>query len=181
MSVIDAAIKPLRDALAEKRYQLADDIYNDIMGPYLDSIKALPKEFFGWGETFAVSLDGESTRRIVNRGDYVHIEMRDDKPLWHDAPWRPIKQYSKNHEFTKRHRKLRKERDEIDKKQDALSERTIQVLDSVTTVKKLLLVWPEAKDYLPPGALVDDTKKLPAVVSANLTNMIHDLQALHAA
>lgn len=53
------------------------------------------------------------------------------------------------------------------------------VLKSVTTIKKLLEVWPESKEFIPEAALLEDARStmLPVVVAGNLNDMLKRMQS----
>lgn len=75
--------------------------------------------------------------------------------------------FSGDHPLVLRFHDLEDQFKELENKRDALRLKIRAVLNSVTTVKKLLEVWPEAKELLP-AQLEEARVQLPAVQTASL-------------
>ena len=75
--------------------------------------------------------------------------------------------FTGEHALVLRFHDLENQWKELDNKRDTLRLKVRAVLNSVTTVKKLLDVWPEAKELLP-AQLEEARVQLPAVQTASL-------------
>lgn len=166
------------------------ETYRQVIGEQnLALMKKLPKDYFQQNNAFSVRIDkgdGNSPRNMEN----VVLHFLNPNGVVISYGWRieidetvPQPTFMSHNGLYLRHsepgeRKLvqkwiaiEKRSNELVKETKALSDSTYQVLRSVTTVKKLIEVWPDAKDYLPPEVFEED-KALPAVVIGDLLTMI---------
>ena len=76
-----------------------------------------------------------------------------------------------DHELSKRFTQLNEREATIEKKEIEIKANVKAVLDSVTTIKRLISVWPEAKEILPESERLERAM-LPAVKVENLNSLI---------
>ncbi|EMJ6797686.1 hypothetical protein RGI81_003615 [Morganella morganii] len=76
-----------------------------------------------------------------------------------------------DHELSKRFAQIVDKESSIEKKEAEIKANVKAALDSVTTIKKLISVWPEVKEILPEGEQEQQTS-LPAVKVENLNSLI---------
>lgn len=76
-----------------------------------------------------------------------------------------------DHELSKRFARIVDKESSIEKKEAEIKANVKAALDSVTTIKKLISVWPEIKEILPEAEQEQQTS-LPAVKVENLNSLI---------
>ena len=76
-----------------------------------------------------------------------------------------------DHELSKRFAQIVDKESSIEKKEAEIKANVKAALDSVTTIKKLISVWPEVKEILPEGEQ-EQQASLPAVKVENLNSLI---------
>lgn len=79
--------------------------------------------------------------------------------------------FSADHELSKRFAQIADKESSIEKKEAEIKANVKAALDSVTTIKKLISVWPEVKEILPEGEQ-EQQASLPAVKVENLNSLI---------
>ncbi|MDY7537557.1 Nmad5 family putative nucleotide modification protein [Undibacterium sp. 5I1] len=75
-------------------------------------------------------------------------------------------------EIYKEFEQLKQDESEVRSKVALLEEKVKAIVGSVFTVKKLILVWPEGKVFIPEEALVDRSENLPALIVDGLNNLL---------
>ncbi len=160
--------------LNQMNTDIANAIYSEIIGENLIVVSALPNGFMGTTKAITVKVGpywkDKVTFELVDRKRFPHrfnsgeevraYKSENEVPHLSAALCERIKKYIS-----------RKEKIEEDK--DKLRKSVMSTLRGVTTVKKLLTVWPDAEKYLPDDAA---TKKdnLPALPAETLNKMISD-------
>ncbi|GAA0334767.1 hypothetical protein L9H26_04075 [Morganella psychrotolerans] len=76
-----------------------------------------------------------------------------------------------DHELSKRFTQINEKEASIEKREAEIKANVKSALDSVTTIKKLISVWPEVKEILPDGEQIERVT-LPAVKVENLNSLI---------
>lgn len=176
------------EALMEERAKLADAIYH---GTYSDSEqKLISKCPSGWLNTssYIFADFGERATSFSFTGkENLSISYHADDGLEFQAQWMGVKKKSEDRkvpgnswgnckEFKRG--KIRNMYDDIYAKEQTLFERFTTALsearatiDSATTAKKLVTMWPEIEPFIPASAY--PKKNEIAIVSSNLNNKLN--------
>lgn len=95
---------------------------------------------------------------------------KDDNEIYLLTPSRDKCLFAADHELSKRFEKLNKKESKIKKKETEIEANVQAALNSVTTIKRLIEIWPESKELIPtdiskasillPALQVEDLNKL---------------------
>jgi len=139
--------------------EFGDSIVKFIHEPYADIMKQLPSTAFMT----------ESSVRVVwgDRNNYKYVNSNDYK-----AFYRPLMLNTDSKStWVKILNNLETQKDVLNKQRRELAHDLRQVVNSVTTVKRLLEVWPEGKKWIEEVCL-NITPNLPAVTTDNLNKKL---------
>lgn len=150
--------------------EAADQAYYEIYTPdEVSYMKSGPKDAFYQEESLWLGFDGRHRR----------LDMSKVRPVFADRAGRyHVFQLDEGSPVRAVLDGLRKEEAALEEDRSALRREVRSVLNSVTTVKRLLDVWPEAEKYLPDRP---ETPNLPAVVVADLNKKIEILKSIGGA
>lgn len=105
------------------------------------------------------------------RGWLIYGEDEKGETIYQLTPHKNKNLFPAEHELSKRFTQLNEKEALIKKKEDEIKANVKAALNSVSTIKRLIDVWPEAKELIP-----DDINKtsatLPAVQVEDLNNLI---------
>lgn len=169
-----AGITKQRQELNEARYAWADELRLAALGTTDEALTKLAAKVKKAHEAIP-----EIARRAYNDPccirEYVYANLGGLKMCVHfrQKSYAPTEQptFDADHPLTTRFHELENAGKDIEDRAEALKVQVRAVVNSVSTVKQLLNVWPEAKELLP--ATVEESKsKLPAVRVENLNAMI---------
>jgi hypothetical protein len=159
--------KGRKDAVLKKKEQLGEEVYHHI---YSKDDRAMmenaPEGAFGYRTHLDVRFHGE--------GWYESIDLAKARPVFAREERSSIK-LPEGSPFKKKYLAINAEGELIKDEMKALEQRANAIMASITTVKKLLEVWPEAEAYLPEEPPKVDN--LPAIPVASLNEMIAQLAA----
>jgi hypothetical protein len=167
-AALNSTFKERTAALEEERSIFADEVYFFSVGDHLKTINEMPEGFFSYqkkievifGEegNYTVPLIMSESRRIPSiLSCYTSSSQRiTDKKI-----------IEKRHIFKKKSDQLEIDRNNL--------KRTLNgVVSSVSSVNKLQEIWPESTQFIP--AEVRQKEYLPAVIAADLNNMINKMR-----
>ena len=142
-AMIAQRFKAEEERLKREERELALAVYRDIYpGDVRTLLSRVPEGFLLRSESVLVSFDGEM--KLLNFGERLPVKQE------HDRHRCAAKVYAGGDPLTVRFTQLRGE-DEVMKAQMAEARASIKaVLSSVTTIKKLIAVWPEAEPFAAP-------------------------------
>lgn len=171
-AVVDDALKARREQHQLHRAQLADEVYASVVGEHEATMKRLPTGYCDVSRALRVEVieSGQHGRRY-------HLGLSDDRLFPAFARFHALLEARSGSEIAERLAQLEVEKENIDKDAEGLREKVIQVVHSVSTVAKLIEVWPEVKPYLPPEATQEDAVNLPAIVVADLNQVLAQAKA----
>lgn len=176
--IVNAVIKEsISDKLAklkEERFKFADKIYDTFMTPEIkDYMSSAPndKQFFEYGTGMCInSLTGRYNHLYLKNGKPFPCYMRSDlSDLFNDLD--PDVRKGLCAEY----KKLNDKEVKYSKARNDLAVKVRGVVNSVTTEKRLLEVWPEAIKYF--NVTVVDTN-LPAIAAEDLTKYIKTVKEI---
>lgn len=164
--LLDNAFKPKMDANRAAFRALGDDIYNDLYPEKVrKQMEAMPDGFLPTDSDVSVSFEQvdrytraywNGQRRIASKHHNRHA----------------AKVYEEKHDFTQRYAKLKEEREAL-RNQRAEAERSATaVMDNVTTLKKLIEVWPEVEPFARDFLVSAQSGTLPALPIGDLNKRL---------
>lgn len=168
-----------RNALAEEKYKLAEDFrVASIGGP--EEATRIEKLIAQVEKQMTQLPEGICSDRKVGRRDYemyrmnlgglrVNMHFSDSTEDKRICPSGAV--FEGDHPLVSRFHELHNKESEIDSREESLRQQIKAVIKSCTTVKKLLDVWPEAKELLP-QQLEESRPQLPAVPVAELNKLV---------
>ncbi len=141
----------------------------------IEMLSSAPAGWFGLTDSGSIRIEHEP-------GNYEDrdVSFGESMPVPYKNHWHGGKAFcaviGKDHEYVKAHeaendlkREIHKARDDLREKEHAATEKITTILNSVTTVKKLLETWPAVREYLPetvsgeggglPATMIDDINK----------------------
>lgn len=184
-AIIIAANKPQSKKLLAQEHYLAEEIYWSVIGKAKRTFNKLPPSFFPQGEAIQPSIAKTGVLQDIH---YATVQTTISNP--YETDWNPIKinhtdtnYHNENYLYFKGRKqrpmpwkmhvcfelptslhKMFKAQNKINKQHvdslQALSMKTQGLLNSVTTIKKLLQIWPDVKQYIPAAEMKSN---LPAV------------------
>ena len=198
-SIREALLKKLiRRAFQDRAQEMVDrcsafavKVYEDAMGPHLKSIRSIPDGWLPSDDDVKVQIAGDVTRLCFNGSmgsGGLDMSMREagaeeatvpgsvkgsfNRPnLPYPAKFRGqcVKVYDATDPIAQEHMELTRDLEDFQAEVRAAKRAAKVAMESVTTVKKLIEVWPEveefAKDYLVNG---ERKAILPAIPRAEL-------------
>ena len=169
-----AGITKDRQELQTARYAWADELRLTALGTTDEVLAKLSAKVKKAWESIPSSARRSYNDPVYTR-EYIYVNLgglsacvhfRERAPAPTDTPV-----FEADHAITIRFHELENAARDLDDRTDALKTQVRAVVNSVSTVKQLLNVWPEAKELLP--ATVEESKsKLPAVQVETLNTLI---------
>lgn len=180
-ALVKAGLIEEQNKLAAERREWSEKVRLHMNGITDEGVIRLEKEAAAILERLPKQLRRSEEVRLVSRNDWdivnlggmrVTIYFEDDQGnrvskirASSDVP------IAASHPLTKQFHKLEERERELKEKIAGLKGQVRAAVNSVTTVKKLLEVWPEALELIPAKA-APAANNLPAVVVADLNSMI---------
>lgn len=136
---------------AQKRFPvLAERIYRDVLGDSIEKMASLPE---GWlPELYSIHVSFGSA--------YDCIRLLESRRVPHSRTKGAFAAYDARHHFTDEWQGIRDDRKSLYAERDRVRSQLAAVLASVSTINKLVEVWPEAAPFVPTGKA---SSNLPAV------------------
>lgn len=142
-AMIAHRFKAEEEQLKRDERELALAVYHDI---YPDKLRALlnqvPADFLHHSESVLVSFAGEM--KTVNFGDRLPVKREPDRYRC------AAKVYAEGEPLTVRYAQLKERDDRLKAQMSEARASTKAILWSVTTINKLIAVWPEAEPFAAP-------------------------------
>lgn len=182
--LLKRAFKERGDEVIARNVDYAHRLYEDAFAPHLKLIKSLPKGWLETDDSIKVQL-GAEIKQIRFGGGLANWTETEDmrkagikvqtlyKPFPSLYRRQVIKQYPGDHALVTEYQKLTDEWNDLHAaiREAAVAAKT--AMDSVSTVKKLIEVWPEvetlAREYLEEG---ERRAILPAIPRAQLNTLL---------
>lgn len=165
------AFEKREQALKKAQHRFAGKIYNDVYS--LKERKAMAGMPDGFMET-------SSSLKVQFRGDFTHVHFGESRRIASKHKYNCSKHkyncskvYDANDPLCDEHVKLKQEADDLEREKREARVDLNAVLDRVTTVKRLIELWPEVepwvKDFIEPPI---DSKNLPCLPISELNKTL---------
>lgn len=161
------------------------EVFETVYAAHLDMIKAAPDGFFSMDDDFKVYFDNDCQQLNLNTGfDYsIPSQWRDFGVKHRDNANRrmpsnarsnqAIKRFDHDHPLTVKFLTLKAAHDALEKEIAAAARTAKATLDSVSTIDKLVDVWPEARVFAEKYKVNGEAKAiLPAIPRRELNNAL---------
>lgn len=167
--------------LSDKYAELADAIYKAVMKDRLKRIQGLPKEWFPSEKSIYIRLGVEFTRLYFaglthHNGDSLAVfvdRKEESRPFTNDLKGNCVGLYDVGDVFVIEFNKLNREKEKIAENLKTARLMIDKTLYSVSTIEKLIEIWPEveaiAKPYLEKG---ERKALLPDIPRAKLNDLL---------
>ncbi|CCG43362.1 Nmad5 family putative nucleotide modification protein [Magnetospirillum molischianum] len=163
-AVLKDAFDARNQAHQDEGYALGMSIYADVFGEkMIGQMNALPD---GWLPTIKVV-------KVMIAGAWTELVLSDFVRVLASRNGHCLKSYEATDPLAERFTAWANAGEEIRVQKSELRNKVRALVYSVTTVKKLIEVWPEAVNYLPKKTV---PVKLPAVCGSDLNSLIADLK-----
>lgn len=151
-AVLKHAFEAREKALEAEKFALGDAVYNDIYPePLRKQMAALPDGFLPTDGDVKVQFEGQRFTRV-----YFGERRRIAKSHEYNA----ARVYDAKHPLTARYDAWKKAQDDLDAEKSKAKSSAEAVLNSVTTVKKLIEVWPEVEQFARPFAVESPSRAI---------------------
>lgn len=169
-----AGITKDRQELQAARHAWADELRLTALGTTDEALAKLSTKVKKAWESIPSVVARSYSDPIYTR-EYIYVNLGGLKTCAHFRERAPAPTgspvFEADHALTIRFHELENAAKDLDDRADTLKTQVRAVVNSVSTVKQLLNVWPEAKELLP--ATVEESKsKLPAVQVETLNTLI---------
>ena len=163
-------LDPKRVELEKSLELIGDEIYNAVVGDkVLKLMESIPDMYFIRGSYIYVQNVASKFINIqMSTSRVIPPKCHYGKPIYHTEMADPKKveeafvRYMKQREMITAH----------DRDVNFYKDETMRILHSVNTVKQLLQVWPEVKEFLPDSAKNVDNAQLPMVQVTKLNEQL---------
>lgn len=160
-------------------------VFEDVYSKHLDMIKSAPDGFFAMDDDFKVYFDYECQRLDFGCGfdfnvpaDWRSFGVKNRENANRRMPSgarsnQAIKRYDLDHAMTVKFLKLKADREALKLEIERTSRTAKATLASVSTISKLIDVWPEARVFAEKYAVQGEAKAiLPAIPRRELNNAL---------
>jgi|LGVF01.2.fsa_nt_gb hypothetical protein len=162
-NVLSKTFKRRADRLEKDGQALGDAVYKDLFDDHKTLMEAMPEGF----------LYQESGIKVKFGAGVQYVNFSTRQRLPHKASlYGAFHAYNCDHVLSKTSERLVNRQDKLSADRNELKHKVRAILNSATTDKRLLEVWPEVEPFLPKK---EETKNLPAIPVADLNSMIASL------
>lgn len=148
------AFEEREKSLQAKWYALGDAVYQDLYPADLQKkMNALPAGFLPMDDDVRVSFGGNFTR----------VYFGENRLLARSHQSNAARVYDDKHPLSVRHDAYRSAKDQLEEETRKAKSSAQAILDSVTTLKKLIEVWPEVEPFVEDFKQTDSGRYLPAL------------------
>lgn len=153
-SLLSHAFDEREKALDKEWFALGDAVYQDLYPEDVQKkMKALPSGF----------LPVDDDVRVSFGGDFTRVYFGENRMLSRAHQANAARVYDDKHPLSVRHAAFRKAKDALSLEKSGAKSSAQAILDSVTTVKKLIEVWPEVEPFVKQFQQTDTGRYLPAL------------------
>lgn len=157
MSALDAVIE-------SKTKELGISLWIDIYKlETISELQKIPKALLSVSRCLAVNVFDGPYVSINLPEQYIcsrNVDVQIEKNKWEDI--------KENFGLSK----LERLREKANDKANEFIPQVVGILDSVSTTKQLIELWPEVKEFIPSDALDPSTIRLPAICTASLNSKL---------
>lgn len=151
-AVLKHAFEAREKALEAEKFALGDAVYNDIYPePLRKQMAALPDGFLPTDGDVKVQFEGQR---------FTHVYFGERRRIAKSHEYNAARVYDAKHPLTARYDAWKKAQDDLDAEKSKAKSSAEAVLNSVTTVKKLIEVWPEVEQFARPFAVESSSRAI---------------------
>lgn len=151
-AVLKHAFEAREKALEAEKFALGDAVYNDIYPePLRKQMDALPDGFLPTGGDVKVQFEGQR---------FTHVYFGERRRIAKSHEYNAAVVYDAKHPLTVRYDAWKKAQDDLDAEKSKAKSSAEAVLESVTTVNKLIQVWPEVEQFARPFAVESPSRAI---------------------
>lgn len=152
--LMNHAFEERKKALQAEWYALGDAVYKDLYPEeVLTKMKAMPAEFLPMDDDVRVSFGGDFTR----------VYFGENRLLSYGHLSNAARVYDSKHPLSVRHDAYHKAKDQLTEEERKAESSAKAILDSVTTLKKLIETWPEVEPFVEDFKQTATGRYLPAL------------------
>ena len=151
-AVLKHAFEAREKALEAEKFALGDAVYNDIYPePLRKQMAALPDGFLPTDSDVKVQFEGQR---------FTHVYFGERRRIARTHEYNAARVYEAKHPLTVRYDAWKKAQDDLNAEKSKAKSSAEAVLGSVTTVKKLIEVWPEVEQFARPFAVESPSRAI---------------------
>ncbi len=135
-ALMERAYVERKEEIARMEHDLGMAVYNDKYPSDTQALmRKLPDSFF----------EQRSSIYVAFNSDYCKLSIQESVPVGelHAHSWHALDNYSEDHELTDSFKIFRKAKEEYEKDRNRLAAESSAILQSCSTVKKLIETWPD--------------------------------------
>lgn len=134
------AFEEREKALKAEEYGIGDAVYKDVYSAAVRrKMDDMPKGFLLEDDDLKVQFEGNS---------FTHIHFGERRRIAQSHKYNAAKVYDSKHPLTERYREWKKRESALKNEKRTTKSNARAVLDSVSTLKKLIEVWPEVEQFV---------------------------------
>lgn len=165
-NVLKATFDERNQVHKQQGHDIALAFYTDVFGAkMIADMNAIPNGWLPTVQKFSIKVAGEWAE--IHLAEFMRVPATKTGGCW--------AVYEATHELVDLYAAWKNAEDDLKKQKGELKVKVRALLDSVTTIKKLLEAWPEAVDYLPPPPA---PTAVPAIRADELNATIQQLKAV---
>lgn len=165
-----------RLALENRKKSLGDALYRKVIGEHEQTMMAMPDGYFMKSSECCITVKQKKHGETRHWLSFSVERLLPATVRLFGTPLATIDLAETNDGFAREFSAIENEEEALRNAESELKQSLRPVLESVASVKKLLEVWPEAKDFLPEDAVAETRHNLPAVVVDDLNRKIASLK-----
>lgn len=173
-NVVKSTFAKRASAIEKENQEIAEMIYKEVVGDHILSVSCLPDGFMPTVKEIIVYVgprwNEKKTFEMLDRKRFPNQFIKDYLKAYKPSEGNPDLSASLIKKISSHMLKI----DKINEDKDNLRSSVRSIVQSVTTIKSLLEVWPEATKYIP-ERVTKEPKQLPALPIADLNEMIKKL------
>lgn len=171
-NAVTTAFATRKEALNTRQNTFADKVYEVGFGKLKPVLQRLEADHKTMSDVLLTHVDNPTTTRHQIRVNFAgctaDLQMTEARLLPNTYSYRAAIAFDAEHELTREWEALAAEEKALRAAENSLESQVTGVVESVTTVKRLLEVWPEAKDLLP-----EQTAKATTAVALPIGTLNH--------
>lgn len=184
-ALLSRAFKTKCEAVMSRWDNWSEEVYKDVLGKDLDKINSLPEGWLRTDTDMSVKLGNDVIKVYFGGGPHWSLPsafksagISSRKSIAKRLPNKMInavtKIYDVDHPIAAAHETIRRDEVDLSKEIEDAARTTKAVIDSVSTVKRLIAVWPEVDEFARPY-LEDGERKalLPDIPRAALNKALN--------
>lgn len=168
--IIDKALKLAFDdrfaAFKEDRKKLGDELYRSVVTEEQEALmRSLPREFWSWTDRIQAKVG----YHYGNRSPFL---MTVERPIPQSIAYNGISGDSMHSKLLTKTLTFNAKEEALEKERSDLRRKLLALVESIRTLKQLLVTWPESEALIEKSWLVTEKVYLPVVPIADINAAI---------